>query len=251
MNTSTIAPSAPAGVARSLRAVNGGWGEEPGPNQGVGAATKKEDMMATRTRSRSPRNEAGAGGGSRSSFRWGGGQAGVIAAAAVAGAAVGLAANYGRKMLVQGVGGAAGDWVDALIAEHRAVLALFDKLEATEDSQTWMRAFTLMKIRNALGKHALEEENVIYPALREANSAHDADALNGEHGYIKTYLYELENMPKSSPAWLERLRAFRGLLEEHIRMEEGEVFPALRNQLTDEQNARLGAAVNREGMKLA
>ncbi|HEV2818580.1 MAG TPA: hemerythrin domain-containing protein [Allosphingosinicella sp.] len=194
--------------------------------------------MATRTRSQS----SGGNGGS------GLGQAGVLAAAAMAGAAVGLAANYGRKIVAQNM---AGDWTEALAAEHQAVLALFDRLETTGDEQTWIRAHTLTRIRNALGRHALEEENVVYPALREANQAHDADALNAEHGYVKTFLYELDNMPKAGPAWLERARAFRAMLEEHIRMEEDQVFPAFRAALTDEQNAKLSAAMAREGMKLA
>ena len=138
--------------------------------------------MATSTRSRSNRSETAANrGGVRersngSAFRWGNVQTGALAAAAVAGAAVGLAANYGRKYL-QGIG-ASGDWADALAAEHQAVLALFDQIEATTDEQTWIRAALLAKLRNALDKHAHQEENVIYPALREANSAHDADALN-------------------------------------------------------------------------
>jgi hemerythrin superfamily protein len=205
--------------------------------------------MATRTRSRSTSN--GNEGGGRSSPGWTGGQTGLLAAAAAAGVAVGLAANYGRKVMIQGIGATAGDWADVLAAEHAAVLALFDKLEATEDSQTWIRGYTFTRLRNALGKHALEEENVVYPALREANEAHDADALNAEHGYVKTYLYELDNMPKSSPDWIERVRAFRALLEEHMRMEEDEVFPRLRAQLDEAQNARLSAAVAGEGMKLA
>jgi len=207
--------------------------------------------MATRTRSESNQgNERGVGRG-RSSFGWGGSQTGILAAAAVAGAAVGLAAGYGRKMVVQGMAAASGDWADALAAEHQAVLAMFDKLEATGDEQTWIRAHCLTKIKNALGKHSLQEENVIYPALREANEAHDADALNAEHGYIKTYLYELDNMPKAGPAWLARAREFRAMLEEHMRMEEDEVFPRFRAALGEEQNARLSAAMNREGLKLA
>ena len=205
--------------------------------------------MATKTRSPSTSNRNQGGGRGRSSFAWTGNQTGLIAAAAVAGAAVGLAANYGRKIVAQGIGGI--DWLDELVADHRSTLALFDKIEATEDSQTWQRAHLLTKLKNALGKHALEEENAVYPALREANEAHDADALNAEHGYVKTYLYELDNMPKSSPEWLQRVRAFRELLEEHMRMEEQEVFPRLRAALGEEGNAKLSAAVAREGMKLA
>ena len=213
--------------------------------------------MATRTRSRSiqaenqKRDDEGRFARSNgSAFGWGG-QTGVLAAAAVAGAAVGFAANYGRKMLVQGMGAMAGDWADALKAEHQATLALFDKIEATSDDQTWMRSHLLMKLKYALGKHAHQEENVIYPALREANSAHDADALNSEHGYVKTYLYELETMPSDSPEWLARVRDFRSMIQEHMRMEEDEVFPTFRNTLTEEQNAKLSAMMNKEGMKMA
>ena len=204
--------------------------------------------MATKSRS-SDRQKGGSG--SRSAFDFGGGQTGVLAAAAVAGAAVGFAANYGRKLFVQGLGAAAGDWADALKAEHDATLLLFDKIEATSDAQTGTRSALLVKLKYALAKHAHQEENVIYPALREANSAHDADALNAEHGYIKTYLYELETMPNDSPEWLARVRDFRSMIQEHMRMEEDEVFPKFRNTLTEEQNAKLSAMMNKEGLKLA
>jgi len=204
--------------------------------------------MATRERTRS--NNGNRGGSSGGAFGFGG-QGGVIAAAAVAGAAVGLAANLGRKALVQGISAAAGDWDEALATEHRAVLAHFDMLEATEDNQSWKRAHLLTKIKNALGKHALEEENVIYPALREKAEIAAADTLNSEHGYVKTYLYELENMPKEGPAFLAKAREFRAMLEAHISEEENEVFPALKARLSEEENGRLTRAMNREGLKLA
>jgi hypothetical protein len=41
------------------------------------------------------------------------------------------------------------------------------------------------------------------------------------------------------------------MLEAHMRMEENEVFPALRDALSAEKNAKLTTAMNREGMKLA
>jgi hemerythrin superfamily protein len=177
-------------------------------------------------------------------------QAGIIAAAAMAGAAVGFAASFGRRFALQNFAPTA-DWLDALTGEHRATLALFDRLAATDDSQLLARSHLLSKLKVALGRHALAEENAVYPALRDANSAHDADALNAEHGYVKTYLYELDNMPAAGQAWRDKLRAFRALLEEHIRMEEDEVFPGLRIALGEEGNRKLSAAVQREGMKLA
>jgi hemerythrin superfamily protein len=210
--------------------------------------------MATKTETNQGRKSSSTNSSSRSegsAFSWGGGSAGVIAGAALAGAAVGIAANVGRKLFVQMSSGASGDWFDAIKAEHRLTLALFDKLLATDDSQTMMRTHLLGKIKYALDKHAVEEENVIYPALRQANQAHDADTLNAEHGYVKTYLYELESMAKNNPEWLARVRDFRSMLEEHMKMEENEVFPTFKRALSDTQNAKLTSLMNKEGFKVA
>ena len=182
---------------------------------------------------------------------FGGGSVGVLAGAALAGAAMGIAANVGRKLFVQFSTGASGDWFDALKAEHAMTLGIFEKILATDDSQGFQRSLLLNKLKYALTKHANEEENVIYPALRQANLAHDADALNSEHGYVKTYLYELETLANTSPEWLARVRDFRTMIEEHIRMEEDEVYPTFRKALTDTQNARLTSLMNKEGFKMA
>ena len=202
--------------------------------------------MATRTETRKSKS-----GGEQSAFGWSSDHKSVIAGAALAGAAIGIAANVGRKLFVQFATGAGGDWFEALKAEHQAARALFDKIEATDDGQTMMRAHLLTKLKHALDRHAAEEENVVYPALREANLAHDADALNSEHGYVKTYLYELETMPKDSPDWLARVRDFRTMIEEHVRMEEEEVFPSFREAMSAEQNARLTSMMNKEGFAVA
>ncbi|HWH17703.1 MAG TPA: hemerythrin domain-containing protein [Allosphingosinicella sp.] len=208
--------------------------------------------MATKTESkqRSNNRNSNRSNGNKSAFNWGG-DTGVLFGAALAGAAVGIAANMGRKLFVQATSGAMGDWADALATEHKMTLAIFDKIEATSDDQTMMRTTLLAKLKYALTKHALEEENVIYPALRHANSVHDADTLESEHGYVKTHLYELETMAKDSPEWLARVRDFRSMIEHHMQMEENEVFPALRSQLSDEQNSKLSAMMNKEGYKFA
>jgi hemerythrin-like domain-containing protein len=210
----------------------------------------KGGASKTSGKTRANGNE-GSGSGEGSAFGWGSGNTGVLVGAAMAGAAIGIAANVGRKLLVQMTSGATGDWFDALKTEHAMTLAIFDKIEATSDNQTMARASLLTKLKYALDKHAHQEENVIYPALRQANSTHDADALTAEHGYVKTYLYELETIRKDSPEWLARVRDFRTMIEEHMRMEENEVFPAFRTILSPEQNARLTSLMNKEGFKVA
>jgi len=176
---------------------------------------------------------------------------GVLVGAAVAGAAMGLAANVGRKLFVQFASASAGDWFDALKAEHEAARAIFDKIESTDDSQTMVRGHLLAKLKYALDRHAVEEENIIYPALRDANQKVDADHLTGEHGYIKTYLYELETMSKDDPAWLARVRDFRGMIEAHMKDEEEDIFPAFRRSLSAEKNKELTTMMNKEGFKFA
>jgi hemerythrin superfamily protein len=211
--------------------------------------------MPTKTQSKSSsdrNNNSDGNGNNESLFNWNSGSTGVLVGAAVAGAAVGLAAKAGRKLFMQMTsGGAAGDWFEAIKIEHQLTRATFDKIEATDDSQTGARATLLAKLKYALTKHALEEENVLYPALRQANRAHDADHLGDEHGYVKTYLYELETMRKDSPEWLARVRDFRTMIESHMREEEDEIFPRFRKELSDEQNARITAMMNKEGYKFA
>jgi hemerythrin-like domain-containing protein len=162
-----------------------------------------------------------------------------------------LVANLGRKAAVQAPTVLAGDWDEALKAEHAATLKLFDALEATTEKNTTKRSMLLMQLKHALAKHALEEENAVYPALREAGQVSDADQLNGEHGYVKQYLYDLENMPKESPAFVAKLREFRSHIEKHIREEEDQIFPQLKAKLSPEKNKALTALMNKEGFKLA
>lgn len=179
---------------------------------------------------------------------WGDGR---LWAGVAAGVAVGLFANLGRKAAVQAMSGATGDWFEALKTEHKMAMAIFDKIEATRDDQSAQRLALLTKLKYALGKHAIEEEDVIYPALRDAGSKEDADKLNHDHGYIKTYLYELLNMPKDSPAWLAKVREFRALVEEHVREEEDEIYPSFRAKMSKEENAKLTTLVNKEGFSHA
>ncbi len=175
----------------------------------------------------------------------------VVAGAALGGAALGVLAMIGRKVAVQAPTALAGDWDEALAAEHKATLAVFDALEATDEHNTVKRSILLAQLKHALAKHALQEENVIYPALREAGQVAEADELNTEHGYVKQYLYQLDNTPNDSAEFLTIVRKFRGDIEDHMREEEDVLFPRLKSELDDEKNKHLTIAMNKEGFKLA
>lgn len=210
--------------------------------------------MATRTSNRSSNSTRKTNGNrsrssERSAFSWG--DSGALVGAAIAGAAIAVAANLGRKAMLQGMSAAAGDWDEMLAAEHDSTLAIFDKLLATDSTQTFKRTMLVKKLTHALDKHAHEEEHVVYPALREANETYDAETLEAEHGEVKTWLYELNEMDKAAPDFLEKVRQFRNSVEAHARMEEEQVFPRLKQAMSEEQNARLTSLVNKEGFKMS
>ena len=207
-------------------------------------ATRTQSRSSSRSSNRNGRRESGRS--ESSAFSWGE-SAGPLIGAAVAGAALGLAANFGRKFLTQAVSGVSGDWDEVLSTEHDMTEAIFDKMLATDSSQTWKRSMLLMQLTHALDKHAHAEETIVYPALREANENVSADELNKEHGYIKTFLYELGQMESDDPSWLEKVREFRDLVVEHARMEENEVFPRFKQAINEEQNAKITALVNKDG----
>ena len=92
---------------------------------------------------------------------------------------------------------------------------------------------------------------VVYPALREAGIRVEADQLETEHGEVKTFLYQLQQMGPEAPNWLETVREFRALISRHAHMEEEEVFPSFKQGLTEEQDAKITSLVNRDGFWMA
>jgi len=200
--------------------------------------------MARRSQTRS-RNQD-----NKSAFSWGD-NAGPLIAAGLAGVAIGVAANLGRKLAMQGLESSAGDWFDMLKRDHDEIQNVLEQMLATDETQTWKRSMLLMKLAHKLDKHSYEEETVIYPALREDNNMVEADQLETEHGHVKTLIFNLKQMDGDSPTWLETVRKLRDSLDEHIRMEENEVFPRLMQDLDEEKSAQITKMVNKAGFMMA
>jgi hemerythrin superfamily protein len=174
-----------------------------------------------------------------------------VAGAAVLGFVVGVAASGARKAAMPGAEVFAGDWLGVLKAEHRLVETLFDAMLKTTAKQKTRRAALFAKINYALNKHALMEETVVYPALKDTHTDGMAKHLYADHADIKILLHELAEMSKGDPAWIERVRALQTCVAHHVREEETDVFPRFHAQMSPQQNARLTLMVHREGLKLA
>lgn len=194
------------------------------------------------------RRNGGRSSSQRSAFDWS--SASTIAGAAAGGAMLAIAANLGRKFIAQSPI-ATDHWAESLALEHDETLAIFDKMLATDDSQSFKRTMLLGKLAHGLDRHAYSEEHVIYPALRESNEISDAEHLETDHGEVKEFLFRLKHMASDDPSWIETVREFRTAIEAHARMEEEEIFPRLRESLSEDTDKMLTAELAKASFMMA
>ena len=142
-----------------------------------------------------------------------------------------------------------GDWYEGLTGEHGRIEKLFKQIADTSDGQVAKRTRLLEALNALLTRHALQKENVLYPALRATDQGASSMHLAAELFEIKTYLYELEGLPKDDPRWLRKAKALQKLVEEHIEAEE-QVLPSFHEQLSAADGQRLTRAMHREALKL-
>lgn len=144
-----------------------------------------------------------------------------------------------------------GDWFGHLKAEHRVVRKLLKAMTHAEFEEPARRAALLEKVSELLTRHAVEEENVVYPALSGMGEGGEATDLVDDHAGMKALLRELQALAPEDPRWREQARALRKAFDKHVREEEDEVFPVLRERLGETENAKLTRLVAREGVRLS
>lgn len=184
--------------------------------------------------------------------RTGRGGLAVAAGAALAGLAAGLAATAGRKAALQAAEAAfSGDWVDALKAEHLEIIEAFDLLDQASADAPAKRRRLARRLKALLDKHAFQEENVVYPAVKLSGALEAAAALVDDHAEVKSLLYLLESASPAAAEWTEVVSGLRLAVEAHIRREEDEVFPALHATLSPRDSAQLTTQMLKAGSRFA
>src|SRR3712207_9200337 len=97
----------------------------------------------------------------------------------------------------------------------------------------------------------LFRSNVVYPALRKIDEA-QARHLVSDHADVKSTLAALQyDVAKDSPQWLTLARQLWNSIQEHVREEENEIFPTMRERMSADDNAALTRRLHGEGMKVA
>jgi hemerythrin superfamily protein len=173
--------------------------------------------------------------------------------AAVAG---GLALGVvGGRLLPPLVAGAAGSLratlgqnpFDRLTGDHRHILSLLDRLlRASEDSFA-RRLALFVGLKRSLARHALAEEDVVYPILHaEAGEATAVARLYKEHAEMKIHLYQLETALRRNANIADSCRSLHMLIQRHVRDEEEVEFPKLQALLDKRRSRELSGQIRRE-----
>ena len=133
-----------------------------------------------------------------------------------------------------------------LKADHDKVQELFDRVKANEDGDN---SDTFDTIRRELVMHTHLEETIFYPFLL-SNGDEDLQKITREgieeHRQVKMFLEELGSMSGNSEAFPAKLQVLMEDVEHHVKEEENEMFPQIRDQFSDEQLNELGSRMKAE-----
>ena len=173
------------------------------------------------------------------------------AGAAALGVVAGLSIGRARKAVAKASMALNGDWERQLKAEHRAVKKLLKAMTDSEMEDAARRAALLAEVAEALTRHTLEEENIIYPALRACGLEGAVKAQLDDHADMRALIRALEETAPEDPAWAASAKQLKTLVDRHVRLEELELFPLLHDAALAGDNDRLTHLVRREGLKFS
>jgi iron-sulfur cluster repair protein YtfE (RIC family) len=170
-------------------------------------------------------------------------------------AAAWLAGRFLPPVLAQAGGQvrarAGGDVFDALEQDHKTCLALLARMHAADVSSV-RRYMLFLRLKRALAKHAMAEEDIVYPLLEnETEQTRHVKQLYAEHAEMKILLHALEHGAADDPSWLKCAQTLHRLVEKHAAQEEEREFPALRERLDQRARARLFGEISREKAMVA
>src|SRR5215213_11401059 len=122
--------------------------------------------------------------------------------------------------------------IDLLEEDHRQVEGFFNEYETLEDAGEKERM--ALKICLALTVHTQIEEEIFYPAVREAiEKAELIDEAIVEHAAAKQLIAEIEEMDPSDELYDAKVKVLGEQVRHHVEEEEDELFPEIKSSELD------------------
>jgi iron-sulfur cluster repair protein YtfE (RIC family) len=117
------------------------------------------------------------------------------------------------------------DVIKLLETDHREVEELFAKAAETTGAA---KQQVVSKIASELTLHADVEEQIVYPAMRQAGLNDIVDEAEQEHSKVKELVSRLETMDSASDEVDAVLAELQADVQHHVEEEESEGFPKFR-----------------------
>jgi len=135
--------------------------------------------------------------------------------------------------------------IELLKADHKIVADLFKQVEAGKESE---HPAIFKKIKVELDVHAHIEEVVFYPKLKADGNKELVDiVLEGieEHRQAKMFLKEIAALVDDSEKFEPKLKVLIEDVEQHVKEEEEEMFPAAQKEFSKSLANELGEKFDR------
>jgi len=137
------------------------------------------------------------------------------------------------------------DAIALLTEDHRKVKKLLGELAETTSRAEKTRTELLQQIARELKAHTKVEEEIFYPAFKQAGERSDDDkmyfeALEEHRAAGDLVLPDLENTNVTSDQFGGRAKVLKELVEHHADEEEKEMFPRARKLLDKAVLTELG-----------
>src|SRR5689334_21044443 len=118
------------------------------------------------------------------------------------------------------------DAIALLESQHREVERLFQGLPQQEGKELQR---TVLQIIDKLTVHSAIEERHFYPTVRAADTEDLIDESYQEHREVKEVCLHLLDIDPGDENYQAKCEELQGLVEEHVSMEESELFPMVRD----------------------
>jgi len=123
------------------------------------------------------------------------------------------------------------DAMKLLKTDHEEVAKMFEEYERVKDRDESKKTDLIDRICTALSAHAQIEEEIFYPAARNALEEDGEELLDEaevEHGSIKSLVAQLEIMSPDDELCDATVKVLSEYVDHHVKEEEGELFPKLK-----------------------
>jgi hemerythrin superfamily protein len=127
------------------------------------------------------------------------------------------------------------DAIAMLTADHREVAAMFKQFEELGDRAKASKKKLADQICEALLLHATLEEEIFYPAVRDASKDTEdmVDEAVVEHAAAKDLIAQLQEMDPEDDLYDAKVKVLSEQIEHHVGEEEKEMFPKARKSGID------------------